>query len=268
MMTSASADDHEPDVDAVCADIDGQVTLTLLGGFRLHVAGEPVAVAAGAQRLAALLALKRRPVSRREVAGTLWPQSCEKTAGGCLRTALWRMRRCVPRLVIAAGTYLELSPSVCTDIAAIVRDARRLLDPRCAPDCLTLEPWRLAGDLLPGWYDDWVVFEQERFRQLCLHAMDALAARLLAAGRHGAAMDAAYTAIRRDPFRESAQRLLVQIHLAEANTAEARRSYDAYAEMLRTQLGIFPSAALTGLVAGVSETVGRPIGDDHLTCGA
>ena len=40
------------------------------------------------------------------------------------------------------------------------------------------------GELLPDWYDDWVLLERERFRQLRLHALDALCDDLTRAGRH------------------------------------------------------------------------------------
>ncbi len=257
-FTPADDDDHGPGAAAAHAEPGGRVVLVLLGGFRLHVAGEPVVVPAAGQRLIALLALKRRPMFRQEVAGILWPESSEESAGGCLRTALWRVRCSASTLIVAAGSHLELSSSVRTDVATIVRDARRLLDPHCALDDLVPEPWRLAAELLPGWYDDWVIFEQERFRQLCLHALDALAARLLAAGRHGAAVEAAYTAIRADPLRESAQRLLIQIHLAQANVMEACRSYGVYAKALGAQLGISPSAELAALIAGAGRLSQAP----------
>jgi hypothetical protein len=41
----------------------------------------------------------------------------------------------------------------------------------------------LSADLLPDWYDDWMLVEAEDWRQLRLHALEALAGHLTAAGR-------------------------------------------------------------------------------------
>ena len=83
--------------------------------------------------------------------------------------------------------------------------------------------------LLPGWYDDWVVLERERLRQLQLHALDRLAAALLAAEEPGRALDAALVAVQADPLRESAHRIVVRIHLREGNALEALRAYERFA---------------------------------------
>jgi hypothetical protein len=57
---------------------------------------------------------------------------------------------------------------------------------------------------LPGWYEDWGLFESEDWRQLRLHALEALADRLTAAGRFAEAALAAHGLIRADPLRETA----------------------------------------------------------------
>ena len=35
-----------------------------------------------------------------------------------------------------------------------------------------------GDDVLLGWYDDWVIMERERFRQIRLHALDRIGDRL------------------------------------------------------------------------------------------
>ena len=50
----------------------------------------------------------------------------------------------------------------------------------------------LKGEILPDWYDDWLLLERERIRQLRLHALEAIrCTRLTAAGRFGEAIEAA-----------------------------------------------------------------------------
>ncbi|XUL93960.1 AfsR/SARP family transcriptional regulator [Streptomyces galilaeus] len=105
-----------------------------------------------------------------------------------------------------------------------------------------------AGELLPGWDEDWVLFERERLRQLRLHALDAVAHQLLGQGMHALALEAALESVRAEPLRESAHRAVVAVHLAEYNVLEAARHYRAFRALLRDELGIEPSPALTSML--------------------
>src|SRR5207237_6620338 len=71
----------------------------------------------------------------------------------------------------------------------------------------------LASDLLPDWYDDWVVDERERLHQLRVHALEVLARRLAAGGSFGLATEAGLAALHSNPLRESANRTLIEAFL-------------------------------------------------------
>jgi DNA-binding SARP family transcriptional activator len=105
----------------------------------------------------------------------------------------------------------------------------------------------LADDLLVGWYDDWVLLERERLRQLRLHALEVLSGQLLAAGNGPAAVEAALAAVAVEPLRESAHRAVIRAHLAEGNRAEALRQRDQLRHLLRLELGVKPSRLVTDL---------------------
>jgi hypothetical protein len=139
--------------------------VVLLGGFQIMAEGGAVPVPAAAQRLVALLALRSGPVSRSDLRATLWPDVAEQAANGRLRTALWRVGRLHDGLVRASPTHLRLAGEAAVDIHETAARARRLLAP---PEVEAAELSReaLAGELLPGWYDDWVIFERERLNQL------------------------------------------------------------------------------------------------------
>jgi DNA-binding SARP family transcriptional activator len=68
-----------------------------------------------------------------------------------------------------------------------------------------------------------VLVERERFRQLRLHALEALCRRLTGDGLHAEAVDAGIAAIAAEPLRESAHRALMSAHVAEGNRGEAMR---------------------------------------------
>ncbi len=111
--------------------------------------------------------------------------------------------------------------------------------------------WSSAvADLLPGWYDDWVIFERERLRQRMLHALEVLSCRLRATGRYGEAVKAAMDAVAVEPLRESAQRVLAEAHIAEGNYIEARRTFMTYRDLTRRELGVEPSSTFKARVQG------------------
>jgi DNA-binding SARP family transcriptional activator len=111
------------------------------------------------------------------------------------------------------------------------------------------------GELLPGWYDDWVLFERERVRQLHLHILEAVAEALSASGRFGVALEAGLRAVQVDPLRESAHRLVMEIHLAEGNIWEALRRYEECSRLLWKELRVAPSGRMRELVQAVTEQV-------------
>ena len=106
----------------------------------------------------------------------------------------------------------------------------------------------LSVDLLPDWYDDWAVAEAEEWRQLRLHALDALAERLTAAGRYADATSAALAAVKAEPLRETAHAVLIRVYLAEGNRAEALSAYEHYRALLRTELGLEPTPLIQALI--------------------
>jgi DNA-binding SARP family transcriptional activator len=70
-------------------------------------------------------------------------------------------------------------------------------------------------------------------------------------GNAGGAVQTCLAAVQAEPFRESAQRLLVQMHLSEGNRAAALRSYLAYRELVEKELGIEPSELMADLIGGL-----------------
>jgi DNA-binding SARP family transcriptional activator len=220
----------------------------LLNGFELRCDGQRVDLPMSAQRLLAFVALQERPVLRVYVACSLWTDASEERAGASLRSSLWRLHRPGVRLIDATGAHLRLSSDVDVDIRRAFGLAQQLLSGTLDDDRLTTVDLGLEGELLPDWYDDWVLFERERFRQLALHALEALAERQLLAGRLRQALASALAAVRGEPLRESAHRMLIRVHLAEANGGEALRQYDLCCCLLHDRLGLGPSEELRALV--------------------
>jgi DNA-binding SARP family transcriptional activator len=220
----------------------------LLQGFELRVGGGPVGLTPASERLVAFLAMQDRSVRRAFVSGSLWPDATNERANANLRSALWRVPIVDRRpLVTATSTHLRVRADVEVDFHVAVRRATALVQAAGDdPSSETLD--MLAGDLLPDWYEDWVVLERERYRQLRLHALDQACAVLIRLQRYGEALLLAMGAIAADPLRESGFRLVVEIHLAEGNLVEALHQYHTYADRLQAELGAQPSPQLHRLL--------------------
>jgi DNA-binding SARP family transcriptional activator len=149
------------------------------------------------------------------------------------------------RLLTTTGELVGLSPDVEVDVAEVAQQARELLDGGAAP---ALRRHDLVADLLPAWVDDWVLVERERFRQLRLHALEALSLRLSRLGRHAEAIEAALDAVSAEPLRESAHRALIAAYLGGGQRVDAVRQYRECRDLLRDELAIAPSRLMRRIV--------------------
>lgn len=232
------------------ADPDAEGTLCLLGGPYVLHDGRHSNVPEGSKRLLAFVALRGGRVDRRLAAGTLWPEGSDARAAGNLRSAVWRLKSTGIDILEADQHTLSLRTGTVIDVKALCEWSVRLVEGRPRPADLRILTWDPeAADLLPGWYDDWVVCERERIRQLLLHGLEALCRELIIRDRATEAVEAAMDVIRFEPLRESANRVLIEAHLAEHNHCEAHRAFHAYARLAREELGVEPSDDLTRLIS-------------------
>lgn len=221
--------------------------LEMLGGFALRCGADEVPLPLGAERLLAYVALHDAPVARGDVAATLWLDVDEAPSSANLRSTLWRLRRSCDDVLEVTQGHLRLAPAVAVDARDSLCLARELVsdDAPIPADSGRQALAVLAADLLPDWYDEWLLFARERWRQLRLHALESLARRLAAGHAYADAIEAALAALDAEPLRESAHSCLIAVHLAEGNRMEARRAYDRLVTLLDSELGVEPSAALT-----------------------
>jgi SARP family transcriptional regulator, regulator of embCAB operon len=222
----------------------------LLGRLELAAGLERVALAPASQRLLAYVALAGRAVRRDLAAGALWPTVREHHAHGSLRAALARLTARAPGVLRADGPDVALVARVAVDLHDARLTARRLLaDPRAVgPDEAAAAIGGLSVELLPGWYEDWALIEAENWRQLRLHALEAVAGLLAGAGRLGEAVGAAQAAVDADPLRESPHAVLIAVHMREGNQSEALREFERYRQRLDAALGLAPTARLRALL--------------------
>jgi DNA-binding SARP family transcriptional activator len=223
------------------------VALRLLGGFELRCDDHIVDVAPAPQRVLAFLALHPRALPRTYVAGSLWPETTDAKASANLRTALWRLQACGDRLVEVTPTHVALRGTVWVDTRAVDAAAQRLRSRGEVPGSELIDLAR--GELLPGAWDSWVVFERERLRVEAVHVLEAIGQAALLGGDSYLAVLAGLAAVACDPLQESANVLVIDACLAAGNHAGAIQAYRRYESTLADELGISPDVAVERVVA-------------------
>ena len=199
------------------------VRLRLIGGFELEIDGRVVEVQPALRRLTALVALTPRGIARDFAAFQLWPDKVEARAKANLRSTLWRQHQLEAPVVQVSAMSLRLDPRVWLDI----RD-----DLEGGDDGQVSRPFdTLLLDLLPEWYDEWLVVERERLRQFRLASLERRARDAMPADP-GRAIQLGLAALAIDGSRESSHRLVVEAHLAEGNAREAARERSRFARGL------------------------------------
>lgn len=228
----------------------GSVTcrLALTTEFELVMSGRYVGLPHSVERVVAYLGLASGPVLRVKLAGALWPDAPDALAGRSLRTAIWRLHQANLPIVEVHDERLALAPMISVDVADLFDLARRLIHAPSEDVLDRLDMLVDRSEVLPDWDDEWVVADRERFRLIRLEALERGAEWLIGRAEFGRALEAALAAAQTDALRESAQRLVVRIQLAEGNVAEALRTYDEYRALLGDEIGVEPSPAMRSLL--------------------
>lgn len=226
----------------------GELKLNLLGSWQLRQETTVLRVATRQQRLITALAM-RGPSLRSYLVGLLWPEYPEARALESLRVSLHLVSRQVPGLIENTGPVLSLNDRVDVDLHRLRALMRALsqsgLDGEVASSLHELRD----AEVLPGWYEDWVMFEQSRLRQDRLRAFTTIARQALARGNPEVAGAAAEAALDIEPLYENAVRLLVAAEMMQSNPAAAFKVYERYRGQLGDDMGLLPSDSLRSLIA-------------------
>lgn len=227
----------------------------LFGGFLLQrgtVALPPIASRAGRSLFAYLVMHAERPQQRDHLAGIFWPDLPESRARRRLSHTLWQIQDVVNTDDIS---YLNAT----TDTLSFNRDAPHWLDVTAFEESFEPGPAdsrhdddqvaRLRscvdlyrGDFLAGFFDDWVMIEQDHLRRRYLTALR----RLVDANKANAAYEDALSVARRlthhDPLSEEAHQEVMRLSFLLGRTTEAIDQFERCRSVLEEELGAEPSA--------------------------
>lgn len=221
--------------------------LRLLGGWQLIVDGAEVDLGHREQRVIALLGLTDVTV-RAQVASVLWPDSTDEHALGSLRRAVRQCRTRCPGVLDAARLTVSLDAGVGVDVDDLRRAAGLTRLPMSDAVAVELLDVLRGPQLLPGWFDDWVVEERALLEQLRVEALERISLHGLERGDFALALGASAVAIAIEPLRESARELSIRGHLGKDDTASALHELHRYSALMDEELGIAPSARVRALV--------------------
>jgi predicted ATPase/DNA-binding SARP family transcriptional activator/Tfp pilus assembly protein PilF len=232
--------------------------IKLLGQFHLRLDNRPIEIPSRpAQSLFAYLVLRSGTPQRREkLAGLLWPDATETNARSYLRQALWRIRKA---LESADRDYfitddLTVAFSAEADYALDVA----LLEREVAADTPTDELLRSVevyqGELLPGFYDEWVDQERERLQAIYESKMTWLLDSLVAEQRWPETLQWAERWIALGSVPEPAYRALMLAHHALGDRSSMAASYQRCVEVLQRELAVEPSETTRALYEQLSHS--------------
>jgi DNA-binding SARP family transcriptional activator len=225
--------------------------LCLLQSWQLRRDTDVVHVATRQQRLIAALAING-PRPRGFLVGLLWPECRESRALESLRVSVHLVSRQVPGLLINGGSVLSLSELVDVDLHRVRDQIRELSRSGLNGNAASCLHQLRDAELLPGWYDDWVLFEQSRLRVDRLHAFRIIARESLARCDYESAVEASEAALELEPLYESAVGLLIRAEREQGNNAAALRAFQKYRAKLKEDMGLVPSEAIRRLVGDIS----------------
>ena len=208
------------------------------------------------RRLLAYLILERsRPVTRDELADSLWPGQPPAAADLALSAIVSKLRGVMQELGLgrrtvttANGCYnLALPSGSWVDVEAAhssvhLAEAALLADDiRAAYGPAVVACAILRRPFLPGEDAPWIDSRRDSLRRFLLRALDCLARGHAMNGERALALRAAQEAVELEPFREEGYRRLMLIHDAAGNRAEAMRAYGKLKTLLEAELGTSPS---------------------------
>jgi predicted ATPase/DNA-binding SARP family transcriptional activator len=246
--------------------------IELLGGLRLLQGGR-VMTRFRTQKTAALLAYlayySERSHPREMLIELLWPEVDPKAGRDSLNMALSSLRRQLEPPGVPAGAvlrgdrfFVQMDPnSITTDVAMF----EAALQKAEAADSIGERTRHLAdaialyrSQLLPGYYEEWILPEQERLAALFFRAAHRLTMLLQEAGESDRALDYARRAVRIDPLREEAREDLMRLLAAMGQPAAALHQYRELALLLKEQLGVSPCFAIRHLAVEIEQAPQRP----------
>jgi len=235
--------------------------VSLLGSFNIKYNKKPVSIASRpAQTLFAYLILSAGTSHRRErLAGLLWPDSLEETARDNLRHALWRIRKVLPakqKIEYLLTDDLSIAFNASAEYWLDAAELERVSENTSTDDLFAILS-AYQGELLPGFYDEWVVLEREHLHSVFEHHMARLMFLLQEKNRWLDILDWGERWIKLGQKPEPAYRALMSAQAAKGDMSKVAATYERCVKSLR-EFGMEPSDQTKELYENLKSGKGTP----------
>jgi two-component SAPR family response regulator len=195
------------------------------------------------------------PMTKDQIAASLWPDLSRQQLGNALHTALRELRRALgdPGWVRYSDGQYRFDRSRPHECDVTVFEDALLAARRARPAEAALPELQRAitvygGDFLDGMATgEWALVRRDELRRAFESALLATGRMQAAAGRHQAAAAVFRKAVAHEPLNESAHRELMNCWARLGETARAVRHYEELAGVLRRQVGVAPAAETEAL---------------------
>ena len=204
-----------------------------------------------------LLLHRDHPHPREALADLLWSDSQADQPNRCLRKALWQLRAALDsepellseRVLQVEPDWIQLNPQadLWLDVAVFEQAYNRVrgLQGRdLAPQ--TVQALQSAVELYHGglqesWYQDWYLYQRERFQHMYLVMLDKLMDYCEVDGSFESGLTYGDMILTCERARECTYRRLMRLHYMTGDRTAALRDYERCVAALQEELGVGPA---------------------------
>ena len=231
------------------------------GQFSARREGHVVALGSGkVQELFCYLLLHRtRPGLREKLASVLWPHTTTAQSKAYLRRALWQLQSIFKAqfdseacsVLVVSPEWIQCNPEL--DLWMDVEVFEQAYHAVAGVPGHRLSTWQAErlqeavvlyeGDLLESYYQEWCLYERERFRHQFVVMLDKLVTYHEVHRQYEVALAYAERNLACDRARERTHRQLMRLRYLADDRTGAIRQYESCVQALREDLDTRPSEA-------------------------
>ena len=235
------------------------IKVSLFGKFNLAYGEKRTSIRARKvqELLIYLLIFRNRPQPRESLSEVLWADQPAITSKKNLRQTLWHLQSAFKEfrdssrleLLIDDGwIHIRLPANFWLDTAEFEGVFNQVHHrPAYELSVADFEAMQYAvdlykGDLLEGWYQDWCLFERERFQMMYLLLLDKLVQYCEIYQKYDVGLVYGWQILRHDHAYERAHRQLMRLYSMSGDRTQALHQYERCVNALHDELGVEPSA--------------------------
>jgi predicted ATPase/DNA-binding SARP family transcriptional activator len=231
----------------------------LMGMFDIRYDGKSVFISSrAAQSLFVYLILNAGTLYRRKkLAGMFWPDATEEKARAYIRHELWRIRTTLSSSEFLISNDIGVAFDSSADYWLDVQALEKLTGAVTVDDLMTgLSHY--TGELLPGFYDEWIIIEREHLQSVYERGMARLLELLESQRRWQDILEWAERWISLGHAPEAAFRALMHAYYELGHHSKVASTYERCVHGL-AELGLEPSDETRALALKQTSTLNIPV---------